>query len=139
MRNANLVGRTVSIKVRYGDFRTITRSRTSREPLFDAPAVASFANELLDALELGDGIRLLGVGVSGLSSGDSPQSAGGQLSLDLEGDPGRGRPSWRDATEAVDAVRERFGAASVGPATLAGPGGIRVKRQGDTQWGPGSG
>lgn len=138
MRRADLVGRTVSIKVRYGDFRTITRSRTSREPLFDAPSVAAHANELLDSLELGDGIRLLGVSVSGLS-GQGHQSAGAQLSFDLEGEPGHVRPSWRDATEAVDAVRERFGDASVGPATLVGPGGIRVKRQGDTQWGPGSG
>ncbi|HVA75673.1 MAG TPA: DNA polymerase IV [Acidimicrobiales bacterium] len=139
MRKAGLSGRTVSIKVRYGDFRTITRSRTSREPLFDGQAVATLAGELLESLDLGDGIRLLGVGVSSLAGDGSANPAGGQLSLDLDGADDPGRPSWRGATEAVDAVRERFGAAAVGPATLVGPGGIRVKRQGDTQWGPGSG
>jgi DNA polymerase-4 len=143
MRRAGLSGRTVGIKVRYGDFRTITRSHTCPRPVSDGQVVASIAGSLLDALDLGEGIRLLGVGVSGLTGGGS-EVGGGQLSFDLEGDGaeesgGYGGPSWREATEAVDAVRERFGQAAVGPASLVGPAGIRVKRQGDTQWGPGTG
>ncbi|HET6916172.1 MAG TPA: DNA polymerase IV [Acidimicrobiales bacterium] len=143
MRKAGLSGRTVSIKVRYGDFRTLTRSHTAPRPVFDGQIMASIAASLLDALDLGDGIRLLGVGVSGLT-GSGEGAAGGQLVLDLEGTGGTeggsdpAGPSWREATEAVDAVRERFGHAAVGPAALVGPGGIRVKRQGDTQWGPSS-
>jgi hypothetical protein len=44
---------------------------------------------------------------------------------------------WDDATRAVDEVRARFGDRAVGPGTLAGPdGALRLKRQGDTQWGP---
>ena len=136
MRKAGLAGRTVNIKVRYGDFRTLTRSHTSSDPVSEGPALATLAARLLDSVDLEDGIRLLGVGMSGLSGSDD---TGGQLSFDLEGGEGPGRPTWRRATEAVDAVREKFGAAAVGPAALAGPGGVRVKRQGDTQWGPGSG
>jgi hypothetical protein len=37
---------------------------------------------------------------------------------------------------AVGAIRQRFGAGAVGPAAIAGPKGLRVKRLGDTQWGP---
>lgn len=134
MRKAGLAGRTVSIKVRYGDFRTLTRSHTVAAPVSDGQAVASIAAGLLDAVDLEEGIRLLGVGVSALRAGTGGES---QLSLDL--DPDEGRASWRDATQAVDAVRQRFGEAAVGPAALVGPTGVRVKRQGDTQWGPSSG
>ena len=131
MRKAGLTGRTVSIKVRYGDFRTLTRSHTVAAPVSDGQAVASIAAKLLDGVDLEEGIRLLGVGVSALRGGTGGDS---QLSLDL--DPDEDRSSWRDATEAVDAVRQRFGEAAVGPAALVGPTGVQVKRQGDTQWGP---
>ena len=40
------------------------------------------------------------------------------------------------ATRAVDRIRERFGDQAVGPASLAGGDGLRLKRPGDTQWGP---
>jgi hypothetical protein len=43
---------------------------------------------------------------------------------------------WADASRAVDEIRERFGAAAIGPARLAAPDGLRVKRRGDQQWGP---
>lgn len=135
MRKAGLSGRTIAIKVRYGDFRTLTRSHTCPTPVSDGQTVASVAASLLDGVDLGEGIRLLGVGVSGLV-GATGDDAGGQLSLDLDGGREPAGGSWRDATDAVDAVRERFGPAAVGPAALVGPAGLRVKRQGDTQWGP---
>ncbi len=45
-------------------------------------------------------------------------------------------PSWDDATGAIDAIRARYGADAIVPASLAGPDGIRVKKRGDQQWGP---
>ncbi|HMQ28369.1 MAG TPA: hypothetical protein PKA98_20440, partial [Acidimicrobiales bacterium] len=45
-------------------------------------------------------------------------------------------PGWGEASRAVDEIRERFGSAAIGPARLAGPGGLTVKRRGDQQWGP---
>ncbi|MDQ1418326.1 MAG: polymerase, partial [Acidimicrobiaceae bacterium] len=44
--------------------------------------------------------------------------------------------SWHDATRAVDRVRARFGPGAVGPAALLDGKGLRLKRAGDTQWGP---
>lgn len=59
--------RTVSIKVRHHDFSTITRAETLAHPTGDPAVVTETARRLLDGVDVSDGIRLLGVGVSGLS------------------------------------------------------------------------
>ena len=69
LRRHGSLGRTVTLKVRFGDFRTITRSRTVREPLGAAKAIARLAAELLDSV----GVRLLGVTVSNLTDDDGTQ------------------------------------------------------------------
>lgn len=78
-------GRTVTLKVRYSDFTTITRSRTLSEPTQEAPVIAQAARELLTtATDAGERpIRLMGVNVSSLTQDDSPF----QLVLPLEFDP----------------------------------------------------
>ena len=135
MRQAGLVGRTVTLKIRYGDFSTRTRSVTAGGPIDDASEISRLGRALLADLDLAGGIRLLGVGVSNLSPLDSGSAE--QLELDLSGDA----PPVRRAstTAAVDAVRQRFGAGAVGSAALLGTGGLRVKQPGDTQWGPSEG
>ena len=125
LREADLAGRTVTLKVRFASFETITRSRTVPRPVDSGAAVARVALELLDALDPSPGVRLLGVSVSNL--GPRP---GEQLRLD---DAGAGEPA---VARAVDEVRRRFGDAAVGPATLLGGDGLAVKRRGDQQWGP---
>jgi DNA polymerase-4 len=144
MRRAGLVGRTVTLKVRYGDFVTRTRSRTSPDRLSEGPPIATIAGRLLDDVDLSPGVRLLGVGVSNLTATAAAPAEQMRLDFAAPGPPdssGRARPatrpkSWRHASGAVDAVRDRFGDGAVGPATLLGPMGLRVKRPGDTQWGP---
>jgi DNA polymerase-4 len=135
LRRAGLAGRTVTLKVRYGDFATKTRSRTCATPLSDGPAISSVAGELLRGVDVGPGVRLLGVGVSNLSAaGVEPAE---QMSLDLDDTgAGAGRDRQASASDAVDAIRDRFGDKAVGPAALLGRQGLRVKRSGDTQWGP---
>ena len=67
MQKHGLSGRTVSIKVRLYDFTTISRSATLPEPT-DAPAVITrLAQALLEEVDTDGGVRLLGVGVSGLA------------------------------------------------------------------------
>jgi DNA polymerase-4 len=67
LRGAGLFARTVTVKIRRHDFSTHTRSTTLQSPI-DAPdAIAGLARGLLDAIDLTDGIRLLGVGVAGLT------------------------------------------------------------------------
>ena len=81
LRQSQLVGRTVSIKFRYGDFVTKTRSVTAGTAVDSTPSIAGLATALLDAVDLGAGLRLLGVGVSNLAPAST--SPGEQLSLDL--------------------------------------------------------
>jgi len=67
------VARTVTIKVRYNDFTTLTRSHTA-PPTRDADAIAARAVALLDRTEAGRRpVRLLGVGLHGLSPADETQ------------------------------------------------------------------
>jgi len=126
MRDHGFAGRTVTIKVRFHDFRTITRAITLPEPIDTGPAVARAAKGLLDQVDPSIGVRLLGVSVSQLLKGASRQ-----LTLDDVEAPG-----WTDATKAVDEIRRRYGDDAIVPAALRDADGIRVKRRGDQQWGP---
>lgn len=129
LRAAGLAGRTVTLKVRFGSFRTITRSRTLPAPVDAGMALARVAAELLDGVDPSEGVRLLGVSVSNLVERPSRQ-----LSMEVTG-PGSGREPA--VAQAVDQVRRRFGDRAVGPATLLrGPEGLALKRRGDQQWGP---
>jgi DNA polymerase-4 len=67
LRASALSGRTVTVKLRRYDFTTMTRSQTLPQPTDDARQVASIARRLLAEAGTGGGLRLLGVGVSGLS------------------------------------------------------------------------
>ena len=132
LREAGVAGRTITLKVRFASFETITRSRTVPRPVDAGPAVARVAMELLEAVDPSPGVRLLGVSVSNL--GPRP---GEQLRLG-DGDRGSGEREPAVA-RAVDEVRRRFGEKAVGPATLLRGDGLAVKRRGDQQWGPETG
>ncbi|GAA3171196.1 DNA polymerase IV [Streptomyces ramulosus] len=67
LRAAGRSGRTVVIKVRNYDFSTLTRSETLRGPTDDPAVVREAAVRLLDLVDTTGGVRLLGVGVSGLA------------------------------------------------------------------------
>ncbi|QPP10062.1 DNA polymerase IV [Streptomyces bathyalis] len=67
LRAAGRSGRTVVIKVRSYDFSTLTRSETLRGPTDDTGVVREAAARLLDTVDTTAGVRLLGVGVSGLA------------------------------------------------------------------------
>jgi len=97
------------------------------------------AAALLSGAEVHQGVRLLGVSVSSLEA--RPDGTGEQLALwDLArpaDGPANGASSARSDLDAVvDAIRERYGVASVGPAALVGASGLRVKQLGDSKWGP---
>ncbi|TDC25622.1 DNA polymerase IV [Streptomyces sp. 8K308] len=67
LRSAGRSGRTVVLKVRRYDFTTLTRSETLRGPTDDPVVIAEAAGRLLDGVDTTEGVRLLGVGVSGLA------------------------------------------------------------------------
>ncbi|WP_326764440.1 DNA polymerase IV [Streptomyces sp. NBC_01591] len=67
LRGAGRSGRTVVLKVRRYDFSTLTRSETLRGPTDDPSVVREAAARLLEAVDTTGGVRLLGVGVTGLA------------------------------------------------------------------------
>jgi DNA polymerase-4 len=67
LQKAKLSGRTVTLKVRLHDFSTHTRSATLPGPTDDTRTVSRVARTLLGELDTSGGVRLLGVGVSGLA------------------------------------------------------------------------
>jgi DNA polymerase-4 len=193
LRRSGLAARTISIKIRFADFSLISRAHSLSTPIDATQAVAAVAAALLESVDLDQGVRLLGVSLSGFGHSDQ----GVQLSLDLDSvgeqrpgsepaigsslpsvasvpprapvtahrapatagtsaappdggpqdprhrqraddeDVERIQQSWGPITAAVDAIRERYGGSSVGSASLVGPTGLRIRRRGDAQWGPG--
>ena len=82
----SLFARTVTLKVRYADFTTITRSETRRPATRDAAEIGRRAAALLARTEAGGRpVRLLGVSVHGFESPDREERAADdpQLPLDL--------------------------------------------------------
>ena len=91
LRRKGITARTVTIKVRYSDFTTITRSHSDRATS-DEDEVVQRAVALLDKTEAGRRpVRLLGAGVSNLErgsgSGEDEEAAGAQLRFETEPEP----------------------------------------------------
>ncbi len=124
LAEGGLAGRTVTLKVRFADFRTITRSTTEPEPLAAGATIARMAKQLLSAVDPGSGVRLLGVSLSNLVEGT-------QLSFEDQSKEAGVSP-------AIDEVRRRFGASAIGPAALVRDGKVGTLRRGQQQWGPGA-
>ena len=108
LREHHLHARTLQLKLRYKDFRTITRARTLRAP-------TQLDNEIFDQIrelfllnwQPGSEVRLLGVEASSFSEPG--------LQRDLLGDSRREK--WQQALGAADRLRDRFGETSVTLAT----------------------
>ena len=110
VRAAGMVGRTITIRVRFADFTTITRSRTLRDPTDVSRDIFATALSLYDRLGLQRvRLRLVGVRMEGLI--DSRQAP-------IQGLLDEPKHGWRDADRAVDRASARFGAGAVRPASL---------------------
>lgn len=108
LRKDDLYARCLTVKIRYSNFQTITRSRTLPSPTcFDREMFAVVSDLLRINLAKGRGVRLLGVSASSL------QSSGWQEPL-LNRDK---RRSLEKLYQGIDALREKYGEDSVGAAT----------------------
>jgi DNA polymerase IV len=106
LRQHELAGRTVQLKIRFADFHTITRSHTLGEPTNITEEIWRAAAELLNRRRPAgrEAVRLLGVGMSGLES-----SANRQASLFDETQ----REKQQKLDEVTDRIRERFGGSAL--------------------------
>ncbi len=103
LRRKGLRGRTVTLKLKYGDFRQITRSKTMPEPTDCDETIFAVARDLLDAVPLDRPARLVGVGVSGFYAVQV------QPSLWHDQDAPGTAVRFRRLDGAIDAIRDRFG------------------------------
>lgn len=109
LRRQGLAGRTVTLKIKYADFRQITRQVTLDRRVCSTESIYEAACAILDRLELAGRVRLVGVGVSGFEAG-----APAQLSLMPEKAAAGEEEKKRDKLNmAVDALRSRYGTKAV--------------------------
>ena len=82
------------------------------------------------------GVRLLGVSMSNLTNLAAIATVQQLAMFASEAEPAA-TPDLGEVDDVVAAIRARFGADAVAPAVLTSASGMRIKRLGDTQWGPG--
>lgn len=102
LRQSGYAGRTVTVKIRFGSFRTITRSRTIGDATALGDTIFDNVRAIMAGVELTEGVRLLGVTVSNLQPG------GDQLSLFSAADEKK-----RKVSAAVDRLKDKFGEGAV--------------------------
>ena len=108
LRENNYYAKTISIKVRFADFSTISRSKTLPLPIDSTHDIYEIAKSLYLALNLDRArLRLVGISLDNLS-----EAAPEQLLL------GAREKGWREADTAIDRAKLRFGGGSVRPGRL---------------------
>ena len=128
LRRHGLAGRTVTVKIKYADFRQITRQTTLAHRISSTETIYDTACTILDGVELADRVRLIGVGVSGFEEGGPSQ-----LSLMPEPKPQSEEKRRGRLDKAVDALRERYGRDAVVRGRLFEPQGESDREQAAVQ------
>ena len=109
MREKSFATNTISIKVRFADFKTISRSKTVDLPITGTQEIFEIVKNLYLSLNLDRVlIRLVGISLDSLVEDEDVK----QLIL------GERTTGWRQADKAIDRIKGRFGAGSLRPARL---------------------
>jgi DNA polymerase-4 len=130
VRAAGLAAVTVSLKIKFSSFQTITKSVTPRVPLTTSQAIVAALEPLLREIDPGQGVRLLGVSAQrlGHESGEvglfdaEPTTGTDAISVEAQ---------WSQANDALDAIAQRYGKSAIRPASSLGR-----KPVGETPYGP---
>ncbi|GGW38516.1 DNA polymerase IV [Streptomyces xantholiticus] len=150
LRASGHSGRTIVLKVRRYDFSTLTRSETLRGPTDDPAVVREAAGRLLEAVDTTGGVRLLGVGVTGLTdytqedlfaqaaagaAAEAPEPATAEVASGAAapepGEPARPEPAERRWAAGQDVRHARYG-----PGWVQGSGVGRVTVRFEEPWSP---
>jgi DNA polymerase-4 len=113
LRKNKLKGSTVTLKLRRADFDRITRSISFTEASDSTNTLYGHALRLLEAVDLSEKFRLIGIAVSGFAK---TQSAVEQLTL--FGGESRRDESWREVEKAMDSIKDKFGYEAIKRGTL---------------------
>ena len=112
LRQAGVRAKTITLKIKDADFKTVTRRVTIAIPGQSSKTIYEQAVRLLDEYKITKKIRLIGVGTSGFS----PVSASVQMGLFEHSEEADG--DWEKVDKALDAISKKFGKDVVGRATL---------------------
>jgi DNA polymerase-4 len=112
LRQAGVLAKTITLKIKDADFKTFTRRTTIAIPCQSSKTIYEQAARLLDEYKITKKIRLIGVGTSGFS----PITASVQMGLFEHGQEADG--DWEKVDKTLDAIRIKFGKDVVGRATL---------------------
>ena len=128
LRAHGVAARTIQLKIRFANFVTITRSTTPGSTLATGPAIVAAVDPILERIDTGPGVRLIGVSGSGLVEPVEQltlldEAPDGVSSADVE-------RVWAPAADAVDEIRQRFGRDAIGPAST-----VRRRGPGEAPWG----
>jgi len=129
-REDQLVPRTVTLKVKFSDFQTITRSSTQATSVTSAQAMVQMIEPLLNGLDVSRGVRLIGLSTRNFEEHEPQLSLfdDGSLTTDIAALD----EVWAPATRAIDDIRSRFGDSAIRPASTLRSG----RKPGASKWGP---
>ena len=129
-REDQLVPRTVTLKVKFSDFQTITRSHTQVTSVTSAQAMVQMIEPLLNGLDISRGVRLIGLSTRNFEEHEPQLSLfdDGALTTDIAALD----EVWAPATRAIDDIRSRFGDSAIRPASTLRSG----RKPGASKWGP---
>ena len=117
IRTAGVSAGTVMLKVKFASFESVTRSTTPTVALTTGPSMVAALEPLLLALDVSQGVRLLGVHAQKLGEEEPGLlrlfDEGGDSPEDLE-------EQWKPASRAVDSIVDKFGPGTIGPASSLG-------------------
>ena len=112
LRQAGVHARTIVIKIKNADFKTVTRRTTIAVPTQSSETIYKHAAQLIDNFKITQKIRLIGVGTTGFSA----VTASVQMSLfDQEEKP---NDNWEKVDKALDSISQKFGKNVIGRATF---------------------
>jgi DNA polymerase-4 len=146
VRAGKLRARTLTLKIKFANFRSITRSITLDHARESAPGFVDALAPLLGAIEVGQGVRLLGVSASQFEAADGPAGpvqASLFEALDDQSPDERGlietkvldEATWANASGAMDEIRRKFGADAI-RTVAALRDAEELGEVGENPWGP---
>ncbi|NNN20383.1 MAG: DNA polymerase IV [Acidimicrobiales bacterium] len=129
LRSGNYRATTVVLVLKYSDFTRISRQLKFASPSNDPRTFLKEVRSILSQIDVSSGIRLIGIGASGLleTKGIEDQLSFEDTNLESEGSYG--------LIEAIDEIRAKYGLNSLGPASINGSNSLKAKEHGDNQWG----
>ncbi|MDX1707714.1 MAG: DNA polymerase IV, partial [Desulfobacterales bacterium] len=112
LRQAGLRARTIVIKIKNADFKTVTRRTTIAIPTQSSKTIYKHAARLMDDFKVTQKIRLIGVGTTGFSAVTA------SVQMGLFDEKAKTSGNWEKVDKALDSISQKFGKDAIGRATL---------------------